>query len=117
MTDSGKNKIDFVFALASISKNLQIYEGKNGKIDINNLETFAENGGSLEQFLVGGIYLTGIYGVSSDYVRSYMWLTISFKNGEENISNFIDIAAKEMTPEQIAEAQKLAREWLAKNQK
>ena len=47
---------------------------------------------------------------------AYMWLNIaSANNGETSTSGLRDVVADKMTLSQIAEAQKLAREWMAKH--
>ena len=58
-------------------------------------------------------------GVQQDYVLAHIWFTLAasrFPPGEEhdNAAKGRDWAAKHMTPAQIAEAQKLAREWSPK---
>jgi TPR repeat protein len=50
-------------------------------------------------------------GVAQDYVEAHKWYNLAAAQGEKIASNNRDSIAKEMTPEQIAEAQKLAREW------
>jgi hypothetical protein len=40
-----------------------------------------------------------------------MWLNLSAAHGDDVMEVFRDKVAKLMTPAQIAEAQKLAREW------
>jgi TPR repeat protein len=50
-------------------------------------------------------------GVPQDNVQAYMWFTLAGTAGDAaNLKNRDLIAAK-MTPDQIAEAQRLAREW------
>ncbi len=58
-------------------------------------------------------------GVPQDNVQSYIWLNIaasSFPPGENRdaVVKGRDIVAERMTPAQISEAQKLAREWRPK---
>jgi len=75
----------------------------------------AEQGHAAAQFNLGVMYNNG-QGVLQDYIRSHMWLNIAASvGGNEIASKNRDIAAKKMTPAQIAEAQKLARECVAKN--
>jgi hypothetical protein len=50
-------------------------------------------------------------GVPQDYVAAHMWLNLAAAQGNANASESRDIVANRMTPEQIAEAQRLAREW------
>ena len=63
-------------------------------------------------------------GVPQDYVEAHKWLSLAEAEhewlnlaeaeGTENASKNLDRIAKEMTDEQIAEAQRLAREWKPK---
>ena len=46
-----------------------------------------------------------------------MWSNIASSNNAESALTFRDVIAKEMSKEQIAEAQKLARECVAKDYK
>ena len=46
-----------------------------------------------------------------------MWENIAATNGEETGAIFRDVFEEKMTPAQIAEAQKLARECMQKNYK
>ena len=65
------------------------------------------------QIYLGAGYATG-EGVMQDYVRAHMWYNLSaVKNS--SAAGFRDIIAKKMTSQQIAEAQKLARECQARN--
>ena len=50
-------------------------------------------------------------GVPQDYVLAYMWLNLSAAQGQETAVKVRDIVAGKMTPEQLAEAQRLARDW------
>ena len=49
-------------------------------------------------------------GVPEDYVRAYMWLIL----GDEQARKARGLLAERLTPAQLAEAQRLAREWKAK---
>ncbi len=42
----------------------------------------------------------------------HMWLTLAAMQGREKAQKVRDIAAKRMIPDQIAKAQRMAREWL-----
>ena len=50
-------------------------------------------------------------GVPPDFVQAYMWLYLAATNGDAPSAERRDILAMNMTYAQIAEAQKLAREW------
>lgn len=66
------------------------------------------------QFNLGGLYELGT-GVPQDYVLAYMWFELVASHGTRPYAaRSRDRVAEQMTPEQIAEAQKLAREWKPK---
>lgn len=54
-------------------------------------------------------------GVLQDYKQAHMLWNIAAANGQEDSRELRDLIAKEMTPEQIAEAQEMAREWMEKH--
>ena len=49
-----------------------------------------------------------------DYVQAYMWYTLVAAQGDADAAKKRDNVAAKMTPAQIAEAQRLAREWKPK---
>ena len=53
-------------------------------------------------------------GVPQDYVTAHMWFNLAAASGNKDAVKARDIVAAQMTPAQIAEAQKLAREWKPK---
>ena len=78
----------------------------------------AEQGQVEAQYNVGLMYGAGM-GVPQDYVQEHMWLYLaaaSLPPGEyhDNAIRFRDHAASLMTPAQIEETQRLAREWKPK---
>jgi TPR repeat protein len=50
-------------------------------------------------------------GVPQDYIQAHMWLNLAASEGNETASQDREILAKSMTPDQLAEAHRLAREW------
>ena len=56
-------------------------------------------------------------GVLEDYVTSYAWWNIAAANGHAGAKKTKPIVVKNMTPEQIAKAQELAKEMVKKNPK
>ena len=74
----------------------------------------AEQGNALAQLNLGMMYDKG-YGVIQDHVYAHMWFNIASANGLENARKNRDIVAKQLTPNQMADAQKLARECVKKN--
>jgi TPR repeat protein len=70
----------------------------------------AEQGNARAQASLGYMFSIG-RGVPRDYVQAHKWFNLSAAQGNAVAAkNRDDIAAK-MKPAQIAEAQKLAREW------
>jgi len=72
----------------------------------------ADQGHAKAQTNLGFMYGKG-HGVTQDYVQAYMWYILAAQ-GEKDTGELRDGLAKQMTPAQIAEAQKLAREWKPK---
>ena len=74
----------------------------------------AEQGYANAQGSLGGMYVTG-RGVPQDYVQAHKWInlaasrTIPEKAGDYRSAR--DSLAEKMTVSQVAEAQRLAREW------
>jgi uncharacterized protein len=76
----------------------------------------AEQGDARAQFNLGVFYYNG-RGVPQDYVLSYMWFNLSAARDEPEAAERRNLVQQSMSPSQIAEAQKLAREWKAKPRK
>jgi TPR repeat protein len=78
----------------------------------------AEQGYAYAQYALGLMYSNSYGGVPPDFVLGYKWLSLSTTRLKDDAANFAavfrDIVAKKMSPAQIAEAQKLAREWKPK---
>jgi hypothetical protein len=76
----------------------------------------AEQGYAGAQTNLGLMYYTG-RGVLQDYVYAHMWLHIAATSGYKKASQFRDTAAKKLTSAEIAKAEKLASECVAKKYK
>ena len=74
----------------------------------------ADQGVAGAQYNLGAMYAAG-HGVPLDYVEAYKWLSIAasrFPAGNrDDAVKMRDLLAAKMTLAQIAEAQKLTREW------
>lgn len=57
------------------------------------------------------------YVIPTSNITAHMWLNISSAHGDTASATFRDEVAKEMTTEEIMEAQRLALKWMAKNEK
>ena len=71
----------------------------------------ADQGLANAQNNLGARYASG-EGVPEDDVLAYMWYNLAAAQGNENAPGNKDILERGMTREQIAEAQRLSREWL-----
>jgi TPR repeat protein len=71
----------------------------------------ADQGHASGQNNLGVMYVDG-RGVPQDYVLAHMWFNLAAagSNGDRHINNR-DRAAEELTPDDLSEAQRLAREW------
>jgi TPR repeat protein len=87
------------------------------------LRRAAEKRLAAAQYNLGNMYLLG-HGVPQDYVQAHMWLNLAAiqsglsdnsNNGDravaKNAAEQLDKVGASMTPAQIAEAQRSAREW------
>jgi TPR repeat protein len=70
----------------------------------------AEQGHERAQYILGLMYGSG-RGVPLDHVRAHMWFNLAAARGNQDAAMGRERAAQHMIPAQIAEAQKLAREW------
>lgn len=70
----------------------------------------AEQGNAYGQSNLSVMYWFG-RGVPQDRVRAYMWANLAAAQGDEDAIKNRELYERWMTPEQIAEAQRLAREW------
>ena len=75
----------------------------------------AQRGNSNAQNNLGVLYANG-EGVPQDDVLAYMWFNLAGAPSDEIEKRIRETVSKRMTPEQIAEAQKLSREWKPRGQ-
>jgi hypothetical protein len=76
----------------------------------------ADQGNGVAQCDLGFCYANG-FGVPKDYcdgcVQAYMWYNLAAAQGQPESANNLALLEKKMTPGQIAEAQRLSREFRA----
>ncbi len=70
----------------------------------------ATQGYALAQYKLGVMYQDGT-GVVQNYKQGYMWFNLAAAQGDEDALTLRDLLAEKMTPAQLAEAQRLTREW------
>jgi TPR repeat protein len=71
----------------------------------------AEQGLANSQYALGLLYSNGL-GVPEDIVLAYMWFNLTAAQGHETAQGNKDAVEQRMTREQIAEGQRLSREWI-----
>jgi TPR repeat protein len=76
-------------------------------------EKAAAQGDAKAQLYLGMQYSFG-QGGPVDLVQAYMWYSLAAGNGNAHAPGYRDDLSRQMTPAQIAEAQKRAREWKSK---
>ncbi len=75
----------------------------------------AKKGEDRAQNNLGNMYRNG-QGLAKDFVRAHMWYNIaSAVGGDKKIAENRDSMASQMTPQQIEQAQRMARECMASN--
>jgi len=88
---------------------------KDSKEGVKWYRLAAEQGVPDAQNNLGVLYYHGA-GVVQDYVMAHMYWNIAAVSGNKNAIKGIGSVEKQMTPSQVAEAQKLAREWMRTHQ-
>lgn len=73
----------------------------------------AEHGHTLAQNNLGVMYANGL-GVPQDLVTAHMWVSLAAAQGNQAAAQAKARIQRGLTPDQIAEAEKLAREWKPK---
>jgi len=87
------------------------------QMDQTSFDTFvaeAEAGIPDSQYSLGLLYSTG-HDAPLDYVSAHKWLNIASIKGNADARRLRREIALDMEPEEIADAQRLAREWMTAN--
>ena len=72
----------------------------------------AEAGSSVCQYYLGVMFLEG-KGALQDFGLAHMWLNIASSRGHNKAHTLLENVTQRLTAEQLAEAQKEARRWVA----
>jgi TPR repeat protein len=75
------------------------------------MELAAQTGAPDALFELGMLYATG-RDVDADLVSAHKWFNLAAARGNASALSYRVELAREMSADQVAEAQKLAREWL-----
>ena len=90
---------------------LDAYDRKDYKTALEKWKPLAEQGLADAQSNLGTMYQNG-QGVPQDYALAHMWWSLAGSNGDKDAVTNLNIVEKEMSPEQIEEAQEMARKWI-----
>ncbi len=75
-------------------------------------------GGSVDALYdLGVAFSTGSHGCSCDLVEAHKWFNIAASKGHEEAAWCRADVSDEMTAREIAEAQRLARQWLSEGER
>ncbi len=111
-------------AIAQVNLGFMYYSGQSVPQDYGEAAKWyrlaAEQGNPTAQSNLGSMYYSG-QGVPQDYVQAHLWVDLAASRFPPSATEDRDqaahnraLVASHMTPEQIAEAQRLAREWKPK---
>ncbi len=103
---------------ADFQAGLQAYRRGDYATALEEWLSLAEQGNATAQYRLGFMYADG-EGVAQDYVLSHMWFNLAAAHlpadvVQESAATQRSIIEPSMTPAQVAEAQRLAREWKPK---
>ena len=76
----------------------------------------SEQGNAFAQYNLGRLYYLG-NGVRKNMVYAHMWVNLASSNEFEMAKQLMELITELMTPSQIEEAERLARECVKKNYK
>jgi len=71
----------------------------------------AQRGLAKARWQMGLMYRAGYLGLEQDLVLAYVWYTLALEDGYDIAEGYRNRLSKEMTPAQIAEADRLVAEW------
>ena len=111
------NKLCVLIGAACAVLSLQVGAADAGSSpDYAETRKAADQGDANAQNNLGVMYVNG-QGVSQDYVMAHMFYNVASATGAEDARRNRDRVAEIMTGEQVAEAQRLAREWMERHPK
>ncbi len=99
--------------MSSYQEMMDAYERGDYDTALKGFRPLAEQGDAAAQYFLGVMYAKG-HGSTKDYVLAHMWFSLAAARGDKVAIKTRDTLEEFMTPDQIAEAQRLAREWKAK---
>ena len=64
------------------------------------------------QFALGVLHSSGS-GIAKDNIAAHMWFSLAAAQGKKNAKRLLKVIVRQMTPAEIAEAERRAEEWRA----
>ena len=101
--DIAREKFNRAFEAASAGSFREAFHG--------HLE-LAESGCAVSQYYLGKMHLKGS-GTLQDYCLAHMWFNIAASQDYKKAAAQLEMLTETMTAEQLAEAQKMARDWVS----
>ncbi len=101
-------------ACTDFDPGMEAYERGDYATALKEWRPLAEQGDAAAQYNLGRMYHEG-EGVPQDDVQAHLWANLAAAQGNELARINRDRLTEQMTPVQLAEAQRLAREWKAKS--
>ncbi len=89
---------------------VQAYSRADYRTAINLARPLAEAGNLDAQYLLGLAYLDG-HGVGKDLIESYKWYELVVRGGDASAELDRDDVARQLNPDQLAEAKKRTDDW------
>ena len=100
-------------AKAQLNVGLLYYHGwglaKDPEEGVKWLRKAAEQGNAEAQYSLGRAYADGV-GVTADNSSAYLWYSIATEHGHQMATRMLPVVEQRLTPDQVAEAKKAARE-------
>jgi len=107
-----------VEAMAAYNEGVAAYNAGDYQKAIEKFQPLAEQGHAIAHYNLGLMYDDG-QGVPQDYVQAHKWYNLSAARSKGDLRKKAvrnrKAIEKKMSPVQVAEAQKLAREWKPKS--
>jgi len=97
-------------AYADYSAGVDAYKKKDYRKAKEEFQILADQGNADAQIMLGYMFASG-KGVLQDYIQAHLWFNLAAAQGKDRAVEARDKIAEVMTPQQVAEAQYLAREW------
>ena len=102
-------------AWADFQEGLDAYKRGDYDTALKEWRPLADQGLAAAQNNLGAMYING-EGVRRNYVQGYMWLSLAAKQGYKRAVSSQGQLEREMTPGELAEAERFAREWKPKGE-